>query len=646
MKFETGGWGHPEYLSGGKWLLRQRRGQGPGSEDPRRRRRALLRLRGEAGRRLRGLGARRLRVRPLAVLLAPRRRRLEGRQAGRADDRPDGPRGLDRGRLAQARQRAAHRRQAHFRDQVRATIQDQQRQEGAGAHPVRPRLRSACTRGAFRPNGPYKPDERLAEQGDRQAAAGTRLRGQGGRRAASAASRRWRARGRSPAGTSRRSRTAPSRSRSCPPSSTTLLWKGIKVPGNRDDERPDLQYCPPLPLPHARQRAGRRRRAARSSCTSRRTALIASVFVNGSYCGGSKAPCTAWDCDVTQADQAGRGQRGRRRHQGPLLRDRQDRRRQVGPLHVQRAARHGSTTPAASAARATPTSRSLLQVRGAGIFETPTLIVAGPAYVVRRLRNPSVKNKELGLEITLHNPTAAPLTVKIANEVGAARTAAPPEKTFAAKELTVAAGQGRDRQADREVGESEAVVAGRPASSTVVTTKLAVGDKVIDVKRTKFGFREWEWKGQHFTLNGVPWHLHADLLHNDAPPKDPEEAVKDWKKARPEHVPLLGPSAVDRQAARRRRSTTSTRIGMPVRRSGIFDGEAASYLLVDDKTARPARDLFDNWRDAAQGLGQGRAQPSVDLHLVDRERDHLHQRPQPRLAAAGGAGDPAGPSRW
>ena len=79
----------------------------------------------------------------------------------------------------------------------------------------------------------------------------------------------------------------------------------------------------------------------------------------------------------------------------------------------------------------------------------------------------------------------------------------------------------------------------------VVATRLTVGDKVIDVKQTKFGFREWEWAGQHFTLNGVPWHMHADLEDNDAHPTNPEDAVKDRHAHRPEHVPLLELAAVD-----------------------------------------------------------------------------------------------------
>ena len=59
----------------------------------------------------------------------------------------------------------------------------------------------------------------------------------------------------------------------------------------------------------------------------------------------------------------------------------------------------------------------LTDVRGAGILETPSFVVAGPAYTSDVFAIPSVKKKELGLEISVANPTAAPLTVTIANEV-------------------------------------------------------------------------------------------------------------------------------------------------------------------------------------------------------------------------------------
>ena len=93
----------------------------------------------------------------------------------------------------------------------------------------------------------------------------------------------------------------------------------------------------------------------------------------------------------------------------------------------------------------------LLQVRGAGMFETPSFVVAGPAYTSDVFAMPSVKKKELGLEITVANPTAAPLTVKIANEVAPLAGGAA-EKTFAGEGADRRPRQGRNRQRCRRSG--------------------------------------------------------------------------------------------------------------------------------------------------------------------------------------------------
>ena len=409
MKFETGGWGHAEYLSGGSWLHGSVEPARPGGQNPGRRRRPLLRLRGEDRRRLRGLGQHRLRVRPLAVLLAARRRRLEGEQAGRADHRPDVAANLERGRLAQAGRRRRSSRvntlsRSSLTDNTRTTTARRSRIASCSAS-----TRSACTRArGCRTGRTSRTTKRIKEIDKEAAAAG--LRRQGRRPAASAASRRWAGRGRSPASTSRRSRTAPSRSRHCPCKADDLHWKGIHVPGNRDDERPDLQY--------AHRFVYRTRLNVPAECKGRAcflhfpcNAVISSVFVNGVYCGGSKAALHRLGLRRDQGDQAGRGQRG--------LSSPSKIRITPSPTPATRRTRRcatcstcrptGSTAPAASAPRATPTCRCCLQVRGAGIFETPSFVVAGPAYTSDVFAMPSVKKKELGLEISVANPTGAPI---------------------------------------------------------------------------------------------------------------------------------------------------------------------------------------------------------------------------------------------
>src|ERR1700693_1101872 len=71
----------------------------------------------------------------------------------------------------------------------------------------------------------------------------------------------------------------------------------------------------------------------------------------------------------------------------------------------------------------------LLQVQGAGILETPTLTITGPAYSADVFVKPSVAKKELAIEITVHNSSARPLDVEVRNQV-TRLGAGPAAKTF------------------------------------------------------------------------------------------------------------------------------------------------------------------------------------------------------------------------
>ena len=144
----------------------------------------------------------------------------------------------------------------------------------------------------------------------------------------------------------------------------------------------------------------------------------------------------------------------------------------------------------------------------------------------------------------------------------------------------------------------------------------------IDVRRTTFGFREWEWSGRQFKLNGVPWQLWADST-----------ARRRWERPRGGHRPVA-----------RRRPERMSILGPTVRRPRQAEGPGPDGRPGDDRP--PQRHLRRRGGQlpapvgqrpravrqldrAVEGLGQGGAQPPLDPHLVDRERDHVHQLPQP-----------------
>src|SRR5262249_38480482 len=109
---------------------------------------------------------------------------------------------------------------------------------------------------------------------------------------------------------------------------------------------------------------------------------------------------------------------------------------------------------------------------------------------------------------------------------------------------------------------------------------------------------------------------------------DPKKAVADWKKSGVNTVrywgqrPWFGVSQEETL-------DFYDRIGMPVRRSSIFDGEAASYNLVENingkNVARQA--LFDNWIKYLKAWVKAeRNHPSIFIWSIENEITFINIR--------------------
>jgi beta-galactosidase len=159
----------------------------------------------------------------------------------------------------------------------------------------------------------------------------------------------------------------------------------------------------------------------------------------------------------------------------------------------------------------------------------------------------------------------------------------------------------------------------------VVSTTVEHDGKPIDRAGTAFGFREWGWSGTSFTLNGVPWHFRADLRHNDRESgRRPDLAVREWWRNGQNTFRFWG----DEPWTGRTQADTLgffDRAGIAVRRSGIFDGEVASYQLVTD--GKPHQALFDNWRkQLAAWIKAERNHPSVLVWSLENEVTYINAR--------------------
>ena len=459
--------------------------------------------------------------------------------------------------------------------------------------------------GPFRPNSKFKPDEEWQVAADQVAAKKTyAVAAPGpGERAVTPLSGPWQI---------ARADEQDVQDRLGPiaalPPADQLFWKGIDVPGDRDVKRPELNfnhryfYRTRLDVP-----AGMAGRSVFLHFTS--TNMIATVFVNGQQCGWNKTPFAIWDCDITKAVKPGQvnelwvgikdtyyGQAGDTR-------------------------RSFNLPPSLMGSNQGVSMRFDMPVWGHlenGILEPPTLVATGAAYTADVFAKPSVQKKELALEVTVKNPTAAPLTLAVENEV-LPLDGGPAAKTFAPKDVTVPAG-GEQTVTLTEKWEDPKLWWPDDAQQYNVVTRLKADGKTLDTRTTKFGFREWTWDGPQFKLNGVPFQGRADL----ADAGTPDAAIKLWRAHGQTMYRFWG-------TAWHGLTMSDTldfmdKSGMPVRRSGIFDGEMASYGLTEqvkqdgkDVTV-PRKALFDNWTEQVTAMVRGeRNHPSVFVWSIENE---------------------------
>ena len=149
-------------------------------------------------------------------------------------------------------------------------------------------------------------------------------------------------------------------------------------------------------------------------------------------------------------------------------------------------------------------------------------------------------------------------------------------------------------------------MARRPQQYEVITT-IRLGGRVIDTRRTKFGFREWRWDHAQFTLNGVPYHGHADLAGYDG--GKPEDILALWRKNGQNTMRFWGTNWHGMGQAEA--LDFFDQGGAIVRRTGLFDGEGGNYSLVETVKAggkdvtRARKALFDNWANQLKAEVRG-----------------------------------------
>ncbi|NLF38101.1 hypothetical protein GX586_01560 [bacterium] len=400
------------------------------------------------------------------------------------------------------------------------------------------------------------------------------------------------------------------------PARNGLFWKSIPVPGNKDALCPELLFC--------HRYLYRTQVFVPASMSGRGFALefpsvnmIATVYVNGEFCGWTKAPFARWQCDITRAVKPGETNEIVVAMKDTYYGIAKDTRR---AFNYPESVMHGQ---GASMQLDFPVWNHMQN----GILETPLMIAAGPVYVEDVFAIPSVSKKQLGLEITLCNPGDA-TSVELLNEI-VPLEGGEAGKTFAAKSISVPARTNVTVTLTEPWADPTLWWPDAPRQYSAIT-RVRQNGAVKDTCRTKFGFREWGWDGPEFKLNGIPWHGRADLVMNSA--GEPDDAAGIWKRHGQTMVRFWNTTwgGLGMQETLDYHDATGT----PVRRSCIFDGEMASYGLTERITGEDGtqqtvarKALFDNWIHRLKAWVRGeRNHPSVFIWSLENEIVFINSR--------------------
>jgi len=387
------------------------------------------------------------------------------------------------------------------------------------------------------------------------------------------------------------------------------FWKAIAVPSDKNTSRPDLVFAHRLWY--------RTKVRVPEGCAGKSFHLVfpqnnlnTTVYVNGVYCGFDKNPFARVQIDISKGIKPGVNEvwvgirdawYGRTFNPKKPLTLRKT-------FNLPKKFFHDGFQRLAYPIWNHPQS---------GILVTPELVCAGLAYAADVFCKPSVKKKELALDVTVANSGKQPLSGEVLCEAVNSKGAV--EKTFAAQAFQLDGGAEKVLAIAEKWEKPKLWWPDDPAMYRLRTTIKADG-KVLDVKETPFGFREWTFDSRDFKLNGVVWHGWADT-HTHA---TKEEWLDFYRKTNQRFMRFWGTSWMNLPPEET--FDFFDKNGVVVRRSGMLDGEAIGYMAIEEdpdlkvKATQVKMDLMRNWRDqvVAQVKGE-RNHPSVMIWSIENE---------------------------
>ncbi|MCB1125497.1 MAG: hypothetical protein KDM81_03300, partial [Verrucomicrobiae bacterium] len=270
----------------------------------------------------------------------------------------------------------------------------------------------------------------------------------------------------------------------------------------------------------------------------------------------------------------------------------------------------------------------------AGILATPEFVAAGGAvYAADVFVKPSVAKQQLEAEITLNNTSANAVSGEIlwwaVNDASGAV-----EQEFAPQSFRIAGNETKTLALTGGWTDPKLWWPDAPNLYRLRTT-LVVDGQPVDVKETLFGFREWRREGTQFTLNGVVWHMWADLIGGERSPEDWLAAYRRTHQ-RTARISTAGQAGHESRwlgMEPREALEFCDRNGVVVRRNTTLDGEriGSNFSEKDPETVRQQGGselklaLMKNWRDqcVAQVKGE-RNHPSIQVWSIENEFAYIN----------------------
>ncbi len=264
-----------------------------------------------------------------------------------------------------------------------------------------------------------------------------------------------------------------------------------------------------------------------------------------------------------------------------------------------------------------------------GILCTPSLVAAGRVYASDVFVKPSVVKRQLEAEVSLANAGSQDASGEIRWEAVNDQTGLV-EKVFSARPFTVAAGRTETLSL---AGSWEDPRLWWPDTPNLyrLRTRVMVGGTTLDEKETLFGFREWRIEGSQFTLNGVVWHLWADLIGEAGTTAEAWLAAYRQAQERLTRFSTAGQAGHDPRwlgLEPQEALEFFDRSGVVVRRNCTLDGETIGTAFIEkDPEVRRLQGgseiklrLMKNWADqcVAQVKGE-RNHPSIQIWSIENE---------------------------